>query len=79
MHPEASQQRTRMVRGSVPVSSIRVTTSPSQNGSTVNDEITGSHESLSESLQNDQHKQGLVQRCSGSVATFALLRSTWNA
>jgi hypothetical protein len=62
-----------MVGGSVSVGSIRVTPSPSQNGSTVNDEITGSDESPSQSLQNNQHKQGLMYRSTSSMATFAVL------
>src|SRR6266576_5574304 len=57
--PEASQKGKRMMSGSVPIGSIRVTTSPGQDGSAVNDEITGSDEPSSESLQNHQHKQGL--------------------
>jgi hypothetical protein len=57
MHPKASQERTRMVSGSVPNGSIGITTSPGQDGSTINDEITSSDESSSESLQNDQDKK----------------------
>jgi hypothetical protein len=75
---EASQQRKRMVSGSVSVGGIWVTPSPSQNGSTVNDEITGSDESPSQSLQDDEHKQGLVRRRSCCMATFAMLGWTHN-
>jgi hypothetical protein len=52
MDPEASQQGKGMVSGSVSVGSIWVMPSPSQDGSTVNDEIAGSDEPSSESLQN---------------------------
>ena len=62
-----------MVSGSMPDHSIGITASPGQDGSTINDEITSSNESSLESLQNDQDKKRLRQRCSGSVATFALL------
>jgi hypothetical protein len=62
-----------MVSRSVPIGGIRITTSPSQNGSTVNDEITGPDEPSSQSLQNDQHKERLMQRCTRSMATFAML------
>jgi hypothetical protein len=62
-----------MVSGSVPIGGVRVATSPSQNGSTVNDQITGSDESPSQSLQNNQHKQGLMYRSTSSMATFAML------
>jgi len=46
-----------MVSRSVPEGSIGITTPPGQDGSTVNDEITSSDESSSESLQNDQDKK----------------------
>jgi len=51
--PEASQKGKGMMSGSMSVGGIRVTASPSQNGSTVNDQITGSDESPSQSLHND--------------------------
>jgi hypothetical protein len=73
MDPEAPQKGKRMVSGSMPVGSIRVTASPSQDGSTVNDEIPGSDEPSSESLQNKEHKQGLMHRRTSSMATFAML------
>ena len=57
MHPKASQERTRMVSGSVPKGRIGVAASPSQDGSTVNDEITGSDEPSSDGLQNGQHEE----------------------
>jgi len=57
MNPVAQQQRTRMVSRSVPEGGIRVTVSPSQDGGTVNDEITGSDESSSESLHNSEHEE----------------------
>jgi hypothetical protein len=62
-----------MVSGSVSVGGIWVTPSPSQDGSAVNDEITGSDEPLSESLQHNQHKQRLMHRGTSSMATFAML------
>jgi len=71
--PKASQKGQGMLSGSMPIGGIRVATPPSQNGSTVNDEIPGSNESLFESLQNHQHKEGLMQGCSSGVATLALL------
>ena len=67
-----------MVSGSVAIGGVRVATSPSQNGSTVNDEITGSDESSAQSLQNNQYKEGLMQRRSGGMATFAMLGWTHN-
>jgi hypothetical protein len=79
MHPEASQKRKRVVSWCVPEGCIRIVASPSQDGSTVNDEITSSDESPSQSLQDDKHKKRLVQRCPGSMATFAHLRFAWNA
>src|SRR5437868_888422 len=57
MHTKASQQRTRMVSGRVSKGSIGITTSPGQDGSTINDEITRSNEASSERLQHEQDKQ----------------------
>jgi hypothetical protein len=62
-----------MVSGSMTVGGIRVTTSPSQDGSTVNDQITSSHESSPLRLQNRQDKEGLMERGSRDMTTFALL------
>jgi hypothetical protein len=62
-----------MLSGGMPVGSVRITSSPSQDGSTVNDEVSSSDESSAQGSQNNQHKEGLMQRCSGGVATFALL------
>jgi len=62
-----------MVSRSVPIGSIRIAAFPSQDGSTVNDEITGSDKPSAQGLQNHQHKQGFMWRRSGSVATFAML------
>jgi hypothetical protein len=73
MDAEASQKRKGMVSGSVSVGRIRVTTSPSEDRSTINDEITGSNQSGSKSLQDRQDKQRFMQRCSSYVATSALL------
>jgi hypothetical protein len=57
MYPVAQQQRTRMVSRSVPEGGIRVTAPPSEDGGTVNDEITGSDESSSDGLQNSKHEE----------------------
>jgi hypothetical protein len=46
-----------MVSRSVPEGSIGITTSPSEDGSTVNTQITGTGESPPERLQNGQHKK----------------------
>jgi hypothetical protein len=73
MHTEAPQKRTRMVSRSMPEGGIRITASPSQDGSTVNDEVTSSDESSSDGLQNNENKKGLMQRCPRSLAAFAML------
>ena len=62
--------------GSVPEGRIGITASPGQDGSTVNDEITGSDESSSDGLQNGQHEERLVRRSTSGVTAFALLRFT---
>jgi hypothetical protein len=73
VHPETAQKREGMMSGSVPIGRIRIAASPGQDGSAINDEITGSDEPSSESLQNHQHKERLMHRGSSSVATFAML------
>jgi hypothetical protein len=50
MDPEATQKRARMVSGSMAKGRIGITTSPGQDGSTVNDEITRANESSSQRL-----------------------------
>src|SRR5260370_39006308 len=67
-----------MVSGSMSVGRIRITASPSQNGSTVNDQITGSDQPSAQSLQNHQHKQRLMHRGSSCMATLAMLGGTHN-
>ena len=67
---------TRMVSGSVPKGRIGVAASPSQDGSTVNDEITGSDEPSSDGVQNAQHEERLVHRSASGMAAFALLGFT---
>jgi hypothetical protein len=67
-----------MVSGSVSVGGIWVASSPSQDGSTVNNEITGSDKPSTQSLQHNQHKEGLMHGGTGSMATFAMLGGTYN-
>jgi len=57
MHAEASQERTRMMSGSVPEGRIRIAASPSQDGSTVNDEVTGPNESFSDGIHNGEKEE----------------------
>jgi hypothetical protein len=78
MDPEATQKRARMMSGSVSIGSIRITSSPSQDGSTVNDQITGSDESLPQSFSDREDKERLVRWCSSRMTTFALLGGTRN-
>jgi len=73
MNSEASQKGKRMLSRSVPIGGIRITTSPGQDRSTINDEVTGSHQSGSKSQQDRQDKESFMQRCSSYVATSALL------
>jgi hypothetical protein len=65
-----------MVSGSVPKGRIGIAASPSQDGSTVNDEITGSNEPSSEGLQNGQHEERLMHRSESLMTAFALLGFT---
>jgi hypothetical protein len=78
VYAEASQEGKRVMGRSMPVGSIRITTTPCQNGSTVNDEIPSSDKPSTQSLQHNQHKEGLMHRGTGSMATFAMLGWTYN-
>ena len=64
---------------SVAKGSIRVRTTPGQNGHTINDQITSTHESAAQSDQNREDKQGYGPRCPRLLSSFPLLRSTGNA
>src|SRR2546423_10602538 len=79
VHPEASQKWKRMVSGSVPEGRVRITTSPSQDGSTINDEITCPNEPSSESLQNRENEERFVHRSTSSMTAFTLLGFAGNA
>src|SRR5258708_28350176 len=79
MHAVAQQQRTGMVSGSMAKGGIGITASPGQDGSAINDEITSSDESRLDCMQDSQHKERLIQGCTGCVATFALLGFARNA
>jgi hypothetical protein len=79
MHAIAQQQGTRMLSGSMPKGGVRITASPSQDGSTVNNEITSPNEPPSNGLQNCEDEERFVQRGSSCAATFALLRWAGNA
>src|SRR6266581_3770483 len=79
MHAIAQQQSAWMVSGSMAEGGIRITASPSQKGSAVNDQITGSNEPSSDGMQHREHEERLIQRSSCCAATFTLLRRTRNA
>jgi hypothetical protein len=51
-----------MLSGSMTKGSVRITASPSQDGSTVNDEITSPDEPPSNGLQSREDKERFVQR-----------------
>ena len=57
MDPVAQQERTRMLSRSVPERGIRVTTPPSEDGGTVNNEIMGSDKSSSDGVHNSEHEE----------------------
>jgi hypothetical protein len=79
MHPEASQEGTWMVSGSMTESGIGITASPSQDGRTVNDEITSPNESRADGMENRKHKERLIERGPCCMTAFALLGFAGNA
>jgi hypothetical protein len=68
-----------MVSGSVAEGRIRIATSPSQDGGTVNDEVTGPNESFSDGISHGENEERLVQRRASTMTAFALLGFARNA
>jgi hypothetical protein len=68
-----------MVSGSMTESGIRIMASPSQDGCTINDEITSPNESRSDGVENREHKKRLIERGTCCMTTFPLLGFAGNA
>jgi hypothetical protein len=79
MHSLAQQKKTRMLSASMTEGGVRIMAYPSQDRSTVDDEITSPNEPSSHGLQHREHEERLVQRGSCCMTTFALLGWTGNA
>jgi hypothetical protein len=66
----------------MPISGIRVSTTPGEDGSTIDDEIAGTNQPSTNGSQDAQHKERLWEWSGGLLSAFALLRrarNTWTA
>ena len=63
MHAIAPQERTRMVNRSVTQGSIGIGSAPPQDGSTINDQITGAYQPRLHGAPNGQHEEGFKGWC----------------
>jgi hypothetical protein len=63
-----------MMGRSMSVGGIRISASPSQNGSTVDNEVASPNQSLAQRLPDSEYKERLVNGSPSTVATLALLR-----
>src|SRR5260370_36512529 len=79
MDAKATQQGTRMVGRSMTSSGIRIASAPSQNGSTIDNQITRSHQTAAHAPPDGQHKEGLKGRRSCRRPSFAQLRRARHA
>ena len=79
MHPIAAQKRTRMVSRSMPYRGIGILSAPSQDGSTVDDQIASSNQTATHSTPDGKHKESLKGRGSSCLPAFAQLRRARHA
>src|SRR5512135_557928 len=79
MHPVAAQERTRMVSGSVTEGGIWIGSTPSQDGSAIDDQIAGSYQTAAHGMPDHEHEEGLKQGRSCRLPAFAQLGRTGNA
>src|SRR5947208_16670651 len=78
----AAQQGAGMVGRSMTSSGIGIASAPSQDGSTIDDQIAGSNQMATHGTPDGQHKEGLKRRGSCGLPAFAQLRragNTWLA
>jgi hypothetical protein len=73
MHPIAAQERTGMLSRGMTKGRIRVGSTPSQNGSTIDNQITRTDEPSTQSAQDAKHEECLGQRGASPLPAFPLL------
>src|SRR5260370_512825 len=79
MHAIATQEGAGMLSGSMTKGRIRVSASPSQDGSAIDNQIAGPNESTPQCAEDTEHKERLGQRGSSSLSTLPLLRGARDA
>ncbi len=79
MHAIATQERTRMVSGSVTHSGIGIGSTPRQDRGAIDDQIAGSDHSAVHGSPDCEHKEGLKERGSSCLPAFAQLGRAGNA
>jgi hypothetical protein len=75
----ATQERTRMMGGSMTHRSIGIGFAPRQDRGAINDEIASPHQTAVQGVQDAEDEEGFMDRCPGTLTTFALLRRTGKA
>src|SRR5437588_10806490 len=73
MYAIAAQQRAGMVGWSVTGSSIGISSVPSQNGRTIDNQIASADQMATHGPPNGEHEEGLKGRRSGPLPAFAQL------
>src|SRR5262249_47504184 len=63
-----------MVSGSMARGCVRIGASPSQNGSTINDQIAGPNELFADGQQDGEHEEGFMHWGSCGMTAFTRLR-----
>jgi hypothetical protein len=67
-----------MLSGGMTNGSIGISALPSQDGSTIDDEVACANQPTANGRQHTQHEKRLWQRRSGEAGTLALLRGAGN-
>jgi hypothetical protein len=71
-----------MLRRSMTKGGIRVSATPGEDRSAIDNQVTSANEPSTDGSQDTEHKKRFSQRCSTLLSTFALLRwarDTWTA
>gem|GEM_PF-6056814 len=77
MHAKSPQKWTRVMSWSVTVGCIGNSPAPSQDRSTINDQISRTDQAAANGKKDAHKKEAFKKRSASHVTTFPLLRSTW--
>src|SRR5258708_37980081 len=79
MDEVAAQERTGMLSRSMTEGGIRIGSSPSEDGSTINNQGAGTNQPTTDGGQDAEHEERFRQWGSGALPALALLRRARNA